>query len=161
MKAQGLAIVYISHFIEEVKAVSDRFVVLRDGRNAGTGVTAETDAGAIVSLMVGRAIDELYPRGRAHVGESLLEVEGLMPGSATFTLHRGEILGIAGLVGAGRTRLLRTLFGLEPVRSGRIRLGVYSGPAAPDARWRQGMGHGERRSRRRRARALASASPRT
>ena len=63
-----------------------------------------------------------------------------MPGSATFTLHRGEIVGIAGLVGAGRTRFLRTLFGLEPVRSGRIRLGVYSGPAAPAARWRQGMG---------------------
>ncbi len=140
LKAQGLAIVYISHFIEEVKAISDRFVVLRDGRNAGTGPTAETDAGAIVGLMVGRAIDELYPRAPRAPGEGILEVESLVPGSATFTLHRGEILGIAGLVGAGRTRLLRTLFGLEPVRSGRIRIGVYSGPAAPHARWRQGMG---------------------
>ena len=140
LKTQGLAIVYISHFIEEVKAVSDRFVVLRDGRNAGAGVTAETAPGAIVSLMVGRAIDELYPRGARTVGEPILEVDRLMPGSATFTLHRGEIIGIAGLVGAGRTRLLRTLFGLEPIRSGRIRLGMYAGPAAPDARWRQGMG---------------------
>ena len=130
LKAQGLAIVDISHFIEEVKAVSDRFVVLRDGRNAGTGPTAETNAGAIVGLMVGRRSTSSIRAGR-DAGEVILEVESLVPGSATFTLHRGEILGIAGLVGAGRTRLLRTLFGLEPVRSGRIRIGVYSGPAAP------------------------------
>ena len=90
LKAQGLAIVYISHFIEEVKAISDRFVVLRDGRNAGTGPTAETDAGAIVSLMVGRAIDELYPRGPRAPGEGILEVESLVPGSATFTLAPGR-----------------------------------------------------------------------
>jgi ribose transport system ATP-binding protein len=140
LKQQGLAIVYISHFIEEVKEVSDRFVVLRDGRNAGEGQTRSTSADAIVSLMVGRPLDDLYPRGSRAIGEPILDAEHLMPGSATFTLRRGEILGIAGLVGAGRTRLLRAIFGLEPVRSGRIRLGLHIGPFAPHERWQQGMG---------------------
>jgi ribose transport system ATP-binding protein len=140
LKRQGLAIVYISHFIEEVKEVSDRFVVLRDGRNAGEGVTAQTRGEQIVNLMVGRTLEDLYPRSARAQGEAILDVRDLSPGSATFTLHRGEILGIAGLVGAGRTRLLRTMFGLEPVRSGHVRLGAYAGPFSPADRWRQGMG---------------------
>jgi ribose transport system ATP-binding protein len=140
LKGQGHAIVYISHFIEEVAEVSDRFVVLRDGRNAGGGVTRQTAADEIVNLMVGRALDDLYPRSARTPGAPVLEVEALTPGSATFTLRRGEILGIAGLLGAGRTRLLRAIFGLEPVISGRITLGVHSGPFAPHQRWRQGMG---------------------
>ena len=140
LKTQGLAIVYISHFIEEVKAISDRFVVLRDGRNAGGGVTAEVGGHDIVHLMVGREIEDLYPRTTRKSGEPILDLSDLMPGSATFTLRRGEILGIAGLLGAGRTRLLRSIFGLEPIRSGRVSLGAYAGPATPAARWRQGMG---------------------
>jgi ribose transport system ATP-binding protein len=140
LKRQGLAIVYISHFIEEVKAVSDRFVVLRDGRNAGDGVTPQTRAGEIVNLMVGRTLQDLYPRSARTAGDAILDVDDLSPGSATFTLHRGEILGIAGLLGAGRTRLLRTVFGLEPVRSGRVRLAAFSGPSSPADRWRQGLG---------------------
>lgn len=142
LKSQGHAIVYISHFIEEVKTITDRFVVLRDGRNAGGGVTAEASNHAIVSLMVGSAPEDLFPRTPRHAGEPLLEVAGLEPGSATFTLHRGEILGIAGLVASGRTRLLRTLFGLHAVKSGRIRIGAYSAGASggPRERWRAGMG---------------------
>jgi len=140
LAAQRIAIVYISHFIEEVKQVSDRFVVLRDGRNAGDGVTRDTRSEAIVSLMVGRSVDDLYPRGSRTRGEALLEVEALQPGDATVTVHRGEVVGIAGLLGAGRTRLLRTIFGLEPVRSGRIRVAAYTGAAAPHDRWRQGLG---------------------
>ena len=140
LRSQGLAIVYISHFIEEVKAISDRVVVLRDGRNAGGGATAELPAGTIVELMVGREVDDLYPRSERRPGEPLLELRELQPGGASLTLHRGEIVGIAGLLGAGRTRLLRTIFGLEPVRSGQIRVGVYSGPASPAARWAQGAG---------------------
>jgi ribose transport system ATP-binding protein len=140
LKRQGHAIVYISHFIEEVKAVSDRFVVLRDGRNAGEGVTTETTADAIVALMVGRNVGDLYVRRTRTPGEVLLTVDNLTPGSATFELRRGEILGIAGLLGAGRTRLVRTIFGLEPVASGRIALGAWSGAAPPSERWRQGMG---------------------
>ena len=140
LKDQGLAIVYISHFIEEVKAVSDRIVVLRDGRVAGGGPTAELSSDAIVRLMVGRQVDDLYPRSPRRRGEALLELAAVQPGDATLTLCRGEIVGIAGLLGAGRTRLLRTIFGLEPVRSGRIRVGVYTGPASPTLRWAQGAG---------------------
>jgi len=140
LKAQGIAIVYISHFIEEVKAVSDRVVVLRDGKNAGGGMTADMPAEAIVGLMVGRTLGELYPHGVRAAGEPVLELDGLVPGAATLTLRRGEILGIAGLLGAGRTRLLRAIFGLEPVRDGRVSVGAYSGWSGPHDRWRQGMG---------------------
>jgi ribose transport system ATP-binding protein len=140
LKQQGHAIVYISHFIEEVKEVSDRFVVLRDGGNAGEGPTAQTRGDEIVRMMVGRSVGDLYTRGSREAGAALLQVDELMPGSASFALRRGEILGIAGLLGAGRSRLLRTIFGLEPVKSGRVTLGVYSGPAVPHDRWRQGMG---------------------
>jgi ribose transport system ATP-binding protein len=140
LKAAGHAIVYISHFIEEVKEVSDRVVVLRDGRKAGEGATREMSPDAIVALMVGRDLDDLYPRTPRTIGEPIVEVSNLTPGSATFTLHRGEIFGIAGLLGAGRTRLLRTVFGLAPVQSGHVRVGVYTGPASPEERWRQGMG---------------------
>jgi ribose transport system ATP-binding protein len=140
LKADGHAVVYISHFIEEVKEVSDRFVVLRDGRNAGGGPTAGATREEIVSLMVGRRVEDLFPRSERRPGEVILEVEGLGPGSIGLTVRRGEVLGIAGLMGAGRTRLLRTLFGLEPVRAGRIRVGAFSGPAAPPRRWEQGMG---------------------
>jgi ribose transport system ATP-binding protein len=140
LKAQGHAIVYISHFLEEVKAVADRFVVLRDGRNVGAGRTSDADAREIAALMVGRDVDDLYPRRERRAGKALLEVDAIQPGAASFTLHRGEVLGIAGLLGAGRTHLLRTLFGLEPVRGGRVRLGAYVGAFAPHARWQQGMG---------------------
>lgn len=140
LRAQGHALVYISHFIEEVKEVADRFVVLRDGRHVGGGTTAEASRESIVSLMVGRQVGDLYPRTPRQRGEAILSADDLEPGHATFTLHRGEILGIAGLLGAGRTRLLRTLFGLEAVRSGRIRMAAYSGSYPPAQRWKQGMG---------------------
>jgi ribose transport system ATP-binding protein len=73
-------------------------------------------------------------------GEPVLELDDLLPGRATFTLRQGEVLGIAGLLGAGRTRLLRAIFGLEPVASGRIRVGAYSGRLVPHERWSQGIG---------------------
>jgi ribose transport system ATP-binding protein len=140
LKREGHAIVYISHFIEEVKAVADRIVVLRDGRVAGGGPAADLAPPQIVALMVGRNVDDLYPHSERRRGEPILEVDAFGSASATFTLHRGEILGIAGLIGAGRTRLLRALFGLEPVRRGRVRIGVYEGPATPAERWAQGAG---------------------
>jgi ribose transport system ATP-binding protein len=138
LKARGLAIVYISHFIEEVKAIT--LVVLRDGRNAGEGATADASGEQIVSMMVGRGLDDLYRRGSRIAGEIVVTVEELTAGSAPLTLRRGEVVGIAGLLGAGRTRLLRTIFGLEPVRRGRITVGAYAGPSAPHERWQQGMG---------------------
>jgi len=140
LKDQGHAIVYISHFIEEVKEVADRFVVLRDGRNAGGGPTQDATHAQIVELMVGARVGDLFPRTPREPGAPLLDLEALEPGSATFTLHRGEIIGIAGLIGSGRTRLLRTIFGLEPVKAGRVRVGVVSGPANPHKRWQQRVG---------------------
>jgi ribose transport system ATP-binding protein len=142
LRGQGLAIVYISHFIEEVTRISDRFVVLRDGRNAGEGMTSETTSGRMVAMMVGRTLDELYPHGPRERGELLLRLDELAPDRlrpASFALHRGEIFGIAGLLGAGRTRLLRGLFGLDAVKSGRVALGVHSGPSAPAEWWQHGM----------------------
>lgn len=144
LKAKGLAIVYISHFLEEVQAVSDRFTVLRDGRSVGGGRTAEATAGEIVAQMVGRQVDELYPRSVRKPGREMLRLSELagrpLPRFASLSLHRGEILGIAGLVGAGRTELLRTLFGLHAVRSGTISVGTYVGPASPARRWAQKVG---------------------
>ncbi|HME98604.1 MAG TPA: sugar ABC transporter ATP-binding protein [Terriglobia bacterium] len=107
LKAQGHAVVYISHFIDEVKEVADRFAVLRDGRNAGGGDVRSATRKEIVEMMVGRSMEELYPRTRRRPGKVILDVA---PG---IELHRGEVLGIAGLVGAGRTRLLRRLFGRQ------------------------------------------------
>lgn len=140
LRDAGQAIVYISHFLEELRSVADRFVVLRDGRVAGQGDVASTGHDAIVALMIGRRVAEMYPRSSRAAGEILLEAEGLGPGGASFDVRRGEVLGIAGLLGAGRTELLRALFGLEPVRSGRVRLGAFAGPASPARRWSQGMG---------------------
>jgi ribose transport system ATP-binding protein len=143
LKQQGLAIVYISHFIEEVMLVSDRFVVLRDGRNAGEGITAGARGDDIVSLMVGRTLEDLYPRRTRQIGEAILVVDNFTPdhlAPATFTLHKGEIFGVAGLLGAGRTRLLRALFGLDAVKSGTLKLGMYPGPSTPADSWERGMG---------------------
>ena len=140
LRADGQAVVYISHFLEEVKEVADRFVVLRDGLNVGGGATAGASHDDIVSLMIGRRVAEMFKHRPRQPGDVVLETEDLAPGGARFALRRGEVLGIAGLMGAGRTRLLRTLFGLEPVRAGRVRLGVHSGAFPPAARWEQGMG---------------------
>ena len=146
LRARGHSVVYISHFIDEVREVCDRIVVLRDGRVAGGGPATMTPD-EIVRLMVGRTIEDLFPRTPRHPSEPLLEVDEFVPGSATFTLHRGEILGIAGLVGAGRTELLRAIFGLDSVRAGRVRVGHVrpsdyraQGAASPHHRWMQGMG---------------------
>ena len=144
LKSQGHAIVYISHFLEEVKEISDRFTVLRDGRSVGGGPTATADVGQIITMMVGRQVEDLYPRSARAAGETVLEVTDLAgsrkPARASLSLRRGEVLGVAGLVGAGRTELLRTLFGLQHVRSGAVRVAAYVGPGSPARRWAQGMG---------------------
>ncbi len=144
LRGKGLAIVYISHFLEEVQEISDRFTVLRDGRTVGSGATAGATVGQIVTLMVGRQVDQLYPRHKRTPGQPVLEVRELAgvskPSSATLTLHRGEVLGVAGLIGAGRTELVRAIFGLDAVTSGSVKIGAYSGPASPEVRWRQGTG---------------------
>jgi len=144
LSAKGLAIVYISHFLEEVKEISDVFTVLRDGRTVGHGTTAEAKVDQIVAMMVGRHVEDLYPRSCRKPGRVVLELKDLAgavkPRSASLTLRRGEVLGIAGLVGAGRTEMMRAIFGLDKVATGQIRVGAFSGPASPGRRWVQGAG---------------------
>ena len=144
LRAQGISIVYISHFLEEVKEIADIFTVLRDGQSVGSGRTANVPIHEIVAMMVGRNVEELYPRSSRTPGEEVLRSDELAadpkPVSASLALRRGEVLGIAGLVGAGRTELLRALFGLTAVRRGRIKVGAYVGPASPARRWAQGVG---------------------
>jgi ribose transport system ATP-binding protein len=144
LKQQGHAVIFISHFLEEVKEISNRFTVLRDGKSVGAGETAVVPTHEIIALMVGRQVTELYPRSPRTPGAAVLEINDLSgklkPTSASLTLHRGEVLGIAGLVGAGRTEFLRAVFGLDPVRRGEIKFGACAGPASPAQRWSQGMG---------------------
>lgn len=127
LKSAGLGIVYISHFLEEIRQVSDCYAVLRDGRSVGSGELAETTDAEIVSLMVGRSVSDLFPSVPHVPGEVVLQVRGLTgvpsPNDVSFELRRGEILGIAGLIGAGRTELLRCLFGLNAVVSGDVKIG--------------------------------------
>jgi ribose transport system ATP-binding protein len=103
LKTQGHAIVYISHFLEEVSEITDRVTVLRDGQSVGGGATADLATTEIIRLMVGRQVADLYPRSPRAPGDAALEADGL-------TLRRGEVVGIAGLIGAGRTEYLRRIF---------------------------------------------------
>jgi ribose transport system ATP-binding protein len=124
LKRSGHGIVYISHFLEEVRRIADRYAVLRDGKNAGQGPLSEVTDSTIVSLMVGRAVDELFPQVPHTPGDPILRLQDLsgrnLPTRITFELRRGEILGISGLVGAGRTETLRCLFGLDRVTAGSV-----------------------------------------
>lgn len=144
LKEQGHAIVYISHFLEEVQEIADRFVVLRDGRSVGGGVPRDVSHDGIIGMMVGRDVSDLYPRSPRKTGEIVLKTENVFgvnkPRGASLDLRRGEVLGIAGLVGAGRTELLRAIFGLDVVKSGAIKVEAYVGAASPARRWDEGVG---------------------
>lgn len=124
LKAAGVSIIYISHRMEELLEIGDRVTVLRDGRSVATRNLRETTVDELVRLMVAREVSEHYPRRRGEPGDELLRVEGLCQDERlrdiSFSLHRGEVLGVAGLLGSGRTRLARTLFGAEPATAGRI-----------------------------------------
>ena len=107
-----MGIIYISHFLEEVREISSRFVVLRDGSSVGTGITAQTSNKEIIRLMVGREIADLYPRSPHAPGEVVLDLKELADHdnrvrNVSLQLRRGQVTGIAGLIGAGRTELLR------------------------------------------------------
>ncbi len=145
LRSRGLAIVYISHFLEEVGRLSQRFTVLRDGRSVASGPMARTSLASIITAMVGRELTELFPKSPRTPGEPILELGGLagspLPRRADLTLRRGEVLGIAGLVGAGRTEMLRAVFGLDPVRAGQVMVrGMTSGSGTPRGRIGQGLG---------------------
>ena len=145
LRERGVSIVYITHFLEEVQRIADRYTVLRDGRTVATGEVAGTELGTIIERMVGRALGEVYPRVPHEPGEVLLELDAVagraLPRQVTLQLRRGEIVGLAGLVGAGRTELARALYGLEPIRSGRVRVaGVPNRGRRVPARIAQGFG---------------------
>jgi ribose transport system ATP-binding protein len=138
-----MAVVYISHFLEEIHRIADDFTVLRDGKTVGTGPLSGVATGDIVGMMVGRAVEQLFPRSPRTPGDVVVETTNLSgagkPSGVSFTLRRGEVLGIAGLVGAGRTELLRCLFGLDRMLGGLQVLG-RSGFGAPPVRIAQGVG---------------------
>jgi len=144
LRGEGLSIIYISHVLEEVRAVADRVTVLRDGATVGGGAVSDLSAAAMVSMMAGRDVAEIFPRSIREPGATVLEVRDLAgigkPLSAGFELRAGEILGIGGLVGAGRTELLRAIFGLDPVRRGSVRVHAHAGPASPWRRLSDGVG---------------------
>jgi ribose transport system ATP-binding protein len=125
LKNKGVAIVYISHRMEELMRMSDRITVMRDGQYVNTVNTKETNLDQIIQMMVGRTI---YEEPREHVdkrnGEVVLEVKGLNRGKmikdVSFKLHKGEILGLSGLMGAGRTEVARAIFGADKLESGKI-----------------------------------------
>jgi ribose transport system ATP-binding protein len=125
LRSQGVGIVHISHRLEELRQISDRVTVMRDGRHVATVETQAVTIDEIISMMVGRTIYEEAPHIPEHAEqEVVLEVRGLTRGRAvrdvSFQLRRGEILGVAGLVGAGRTELARLIFGADPLDSGEI-----------------------------------------
>jgi ribose transport system ATP-binding protein len=144
LRDEGLVILYISHFLEEVQVIADSFTVLRDGRTVLEGPIQGALMPDLVHAMVGKRAIELFPRSPRPIGDVILELSDLAglhkPTSASLTLRRGEVLGIAGLVGAGRTELLRSIFGLDVIRSGTIRAGAFVGPASPARRLAQGIG---------------------
>ena len=145
LRADGISVVYISHFLEELEQIADRLTILRDGRSVGAGAVRDWPRRKIIEAMVGRHVEEMYPRVEHEIGEPLLIVKNLrgdgLPRRADLVLHRGEILGVAGLVGAGRTEMLRTLFGLDPRRGGEATLnGVRIQRFSPQDWNRRGAG---------------------
>lgn len=123
LKARGVGVIYISHRIQEFTRIADRITVLRDGAKIGTVAIDDTDEGALVEMMTGRAIDEIYPQIANQNGETLLEVTDLRTWGvhhASFTVQAGEVLGVAGLVGSGKSRLFRALMGLTARAEGKV-----------------------------------------
>jgi ribose transport system ATP-binding protein len=147
LAARGTAVLYISHFLEEVRAVARAFTVLRDGATVSTGLVAETSDADIVRAMAGRPVESLFAAndgGTRTPGEVVLELRDLAgenkPTSVSLTLRKGEILGIAGLIGAGRTETLRVVMGLDAARRGSARVKGREGAARPRARIDEGVG---------------------
>jgi ribose transport system ATP-binding protein len=144
LRDSGRSVIYISHFLEEIRAVCNRYTVLRDGRTAGSGELANTTESEIVSKMVGRTVAELFPVIPHEPGDPILRLDNLsgrtIPRNVSLELRRGEILGISGLVGAGRTEFLRCLFGLDAVTSGRVTIAGTKPGHSPRARIAAGLG---------------------
>lgn len=124
LKARGIAIIYISHRMEEIFKISDKISVMRDGEYVGTKLTKETSRPELIQMMVGRELKEQFPEAKSPIGEVALEVKNLstptLLKNVNLSVRSGEILGLAGLVGAGRTETARAIFGADPISSGEI-----------------------------------------
>lgn len=126
LKQRGVSMVYISHKMDEVFRIADDITILRDGKTVETHPASEMDLDQVIALMVGRKMDNVYPKEEVEIGDPILEVEGLGSKGVfkdiTFNAKKGEIVGFAGLMGAGRTETMRAVFGLDPYDEGTIKV---------------------------------------
>jgi simple sugar transport system ATP-binding protein len=126
LKAEGVGCIFISHRLPEVFVISDRITVMRDGQHVTTNKTSETNSNQIIEAMLGKALVEEFPKVQVERGELLLDAKGLTSGNKVkaidLQVHRGEIVGVVGLVGAGKTELSRLIFGADPLDAGEIKL---------------------------------------
>ncbi len=124
LKAKGVGIIYISHKMEEISEIADRITVLRDGKWIGTDFAQNLEKEKIIKMMVGREIKEVYPKVKVELGDVALEVRNLLLKDKfqkiSFSLRKGEVLGVAGLVGAGRSELVETIFGITKPEFGEV-----------------------------------------
>lgn len=125
LKSSGVSIIYISHRMEEIFSICDSVTIMRDGEVTGSGLLTDFTVDKVVELMIGRKISTMYPQRNCVIGDKLLNVSHLTGGAfqdVSFSLHKGEILGVFGLVGSGRTEIARAIFGADPIKSGSILL---------------------------------------
>jgi rhamnose transport system ATP-binding protein len=147
LREHGVGVIYISHRLDEMFAVADRITVLRDGETAATRSTGEIDRAALIRLMVGRELSAVFPKRSVAIGPAALEVRQLSQRASglhdiSLSIHRGEIVGLAGLVGSGRTELAETLFGLRTADAGEILVnGAAVDIASPADAIRFGIGY--------------------
>lgn len=147
LKAQGVGIIYISHRLEEISRVADRITVLRDGEAIATRNAGSIDRSELIQLMVGRAVNAVFPKRNVKQGEMMLALREISSRAAgvknvSLEVRKGEILGIAGLVGSGRTQLAETIFGLTPPDSGEIFIaGTPADVRSPAGAIRHGIGY--------------------
>ena len=145
LRKDGKAIIFISHKFDEIFEICDYYTVLRDGQYIGEGYLKETTQDDIIKMMIGRTIGHMFPKKESHVGAEIMRVENLSQLGAfqnvSFNLHKGEILGFFGLVGAGRTEVMRTVFGVDRRSGGTITIeGRRFNPRGPEEAMRLGIG---------------------
>jgi len=124
LKEKGVSIIYISHRLEEIFKIGDTVTTLRDGELTGVNACSDITIDGVIELMIGRELSDKYPKRSTKIGDELIRIEGFSSGRAfrdiSFSVRRGEVLGLAGLVGSGRTEVVRALFGADKRRSGKI-----------------------------------------
>jgi len=140
----GKSVIFISHFLNEIREVCDDYTVLRDGKFIGTGIVSEKTDSEIISMMVGRSIEDLYPRSVRSPSETVITLDHIagriLPQEVSLQVHKGEVVGIAGLNGAGRSETLRIIFGLDELYKGKLIVKEFGGMSTPHHRWQQGVG---------------------